>query len=138
MPRRSDVRETPRGEALKYLAKGEEFAGTASSAVKERSWNSAGLSAIHAGISAADAALVASAGVRSISRDHGAVILLLESSVPEFGATQRRQLAGLLKMKNEVAYEQRLLTEVESRQLVDHASRLIRWSRKVVADHVSS
>jgi hypothetical protein len=137
MPRRSETRERPRGEATKYLAKGEEFATTASSALAAGSWNSAGLSAIHAGLSSADAALVASAGVRSISKDHNSVVLLLESRVPEFSAPQKRQLAGLLKMKNEVAYEERLLTEVEAHQLVDHASRLVRWARRVVRDHAS-
>ena len=137
MPRRGETRETPRGDALKYLAKSEEFSATAVSALDVGSWNSAGLSAIHAGVSAADAALVASAGVRSISQDHGGAVVLLESSVPEFGTRQKRQLGGLLKMKNEVAYEQRLLTEVEARQLVDHATRLVVWARRVVADHVS-
>lgn len=136
MRRSSDTRETPRGDSRKYLAKSEEFAASAAAALETGSWNSAGLSAVHAGVSAADAVLVASAGVRSISKDHGSVVVLLEARAPEFGAPQKRQLAGLLKMKNEVAYEQRLLTEVEARQLVDHANRLVRWARKVVADHV--
>jgi len=95
VPRRNETRDTPRTDALKYLAKASEFAATASAAPETESWNSAGLSAIHAGVSAADAALVASAGVRSISKDHGSVIILLESRVPEFGAPQKRQLAGL-------------------------------------------
>jgi len=40
-------------------------------------------------------------------------------------------------MKNEVAYEERLVSEVEARQLADNASRLVRWARQVVTDHVT-
>ena len=77
-------------------------------------------------------------GMRSSSQDHGAVLALLELHVPEFTTMQRRQLGGLLKVKNQVAYEQRLLTEVEGRQLVDQASRLVRWAAMVVAAHLDS
>lgn len=99
-------------------------------------WNSSGLNAVHAGICAADAALIATAGIRSSSQDHGAVLALLEANVPEFSAVQRRQLGGLLKVKNLVAYEQRLLTETEARQLVDHANRLTKWAASVVAEQL--
>jgi hypothetical protein len=118
------------------LTKCLEFLTTAQDALGSGRWTSAGLTAIHAGIAAADAALVASAGLRSSSQDHGAAIAVLEQQVPEFTATQRRHLGGLLKMKNQVAYEQRLLTDVEARQLVDHAARLSRWSERVVAEHL--
>ena len=113
-----------------------EFVTSAKSDLREARWDSAGLTAIHAGISAADAVLIASAGLRSTSRDHGAVLQLLDDQVPEFVATQRRQLGGLLKMKNRVAYEQRPLTETETRQLVDQADRLTRWAQRVVDDHL--
>jgi len=62
-------------------------------------------------------------------------VTLLEQQVPEFTATQRRQLGGLLKMKNQVAYEERLLTDVEARQLLDHAVRLARWAERAVDAH---
>lgn len=136
MPTRADVRAVSRGEARGAIAKAEEFLGAA---IRERDigkWDSAGLNAIHAGIAAADAACIASAGVTSASRDHSAVIALLDVNAPEFAATQRRQLGGLLKMKNAVAYERRPLTEVESRQLVDHAQRLVAWARRVTDAHV--
>ncbi len=135
MPR-NDVRTVPRSDARAALAKCQEFTATAQDALGAGKWNSAGLSAIHAGIAAADAAVIASAGLRSASKDHGAVIALLEQQVPEFVATQRRQLAGLLKMKNQVAYEQRLLTDIEARQLVDQAVRLARWAASVADAHL--
>ena len=135
MSKNDDVRSVPRGDARASLTKCEEFTSTALDALNSHRWNSAGLSAIHAGIAAADAALIASAGLRSASQDHGSVANLLEQQVPEFTAAQRRQLGGLLKMKNQVAYEQRLLTEIEARQLVDQARRLARWAADTVAAH---
>jgi hypothetical protein len=102
----------------------------------ESRWNAAGRTAVHAGICAGDAALIASAGIRSTSPDHGVLVKLLDDQVPEFTGGQRRQLGGLLKMKNVVAYEQRPLTEAEARQLVDHARRLTAWAIGVVEGHL--
>jgi hypothetical protein len=126
------VADAPRSDARKALAKAAEFTEAAQVDIQARRWDAAGLAAIHSGIAAADAALIASAGLRSTSPDHGAVIPLLEAQIPRFKAEQRRQLGGLLKKKNQVAYEQRPLTEIESRTLVDHASRLVRWATAVV------
>jgi predicted nucleotidyltransferase len=131
-----NVRPAPRSGARTSLAKSHEFSSAAIASLADSRWDAAGLTAIHSGICSADAALIASAGVRSTSGDHGAVLGLLEEQVPEFTATRRRQLGGLLKMKNKVAYEQRPLTEAEARQLVDHASRLGAWARTVVEAHL--
>src|SRR5450759_1496538 len=128
MVRESETRAVPRGEARKAQAKAEEFLSAASNELEVARWSAAGLTAIHAGICAADAALIASAGVRSVSPDHGAVAAMLERKVPESTAAQRRQLTGLIKMKNTTEYEQRALTESEARRLVDHAQRLVAWS----------
>lgn len=136
MIRSDDTRSVSRGESRPYLAKAEEFAANARAALLAKRWNSAGLDAIHAGISAADAAMIASAGVRSVSKDHGAAVGLLRRMVPEAGATQERQLTGLLGMKNAVEYEQRLVTEAEARALAEHADRLVRWAAGVVAAHL--
>lgn len=135
MARKTDTRSVPRSEARSSLAKAEEFAAAAATELDESRWSAAGLAAIHCGIAAADATLIASAGIRSVSQDHGSVVTLLENQVPEFRTAQHRQLRGLLKMKNAVAYEQRLLTETESRQLVDQAGRLVKWARLVVGAH---
>jgi hypothetical protein len=130
------VTPTDRGEAWNSLKKAEEMSSAAASELAAGHWNSAGLNAVHAGICAADAALIASAGVRSSSQDHGAVLALLDERVSEFTATRRRQLGGLLKVKNVVAYEQRLLTETEARQLADQANRLTKWAAAVVMDRL--
>ena len=136
MTRARDVTPVEPGEARDSLKKAEEMNSAAASELATGHWNSAGLNAVHAGICAADAALIASARIRSSSRDHGAVSALLEERVQEFTATQRRQLGGLLKIKNVVAYEQRLLTEAEARQLTDQANRLTKWAAAVVKDQL--
>ena len=136
MARARDIVPVNRGEARNSLTKAEEMTSASASELAMGHWNSAGLNAVHAGICAADAALIASVAVRSSSQDHGAVLSLLEERVPEFSATQRRHLAGLIKVKNVVAYEQRLLTETEARQLADHANRLTKWAAGVVRDQL--
>lgn len=124
-----------RSESRKYLAKAQDFAETARLAVRDGRWNSAGLAAVHAGISAVDAATVASAGARNASRNHAAAVDLMRATVPEAAASQERQLAGLLSMKNTVEYEQRLVTEAEARSMVEQALRLVRWAATVVSSH---
>lgn len=131
--RRSDaVREAPRSDAGKALSLARELIVSGDQAMAVGHWRVAGLSAVHAGISAADAALIGTAGVRSASQDHSAVSDLLGGRVPEFKMTQKRQLTGLLKVKNAVAYEQRALTEVEARVMLDQARRFVEWASGVV------
>jgi len=125
-----------KAEARKYLTKAQDFLETARLAAQDGRWNSAGLAAIHTGISAADASIVASTGIRSASRDHGAAVDLLRTAVPEASASQERQLSGLLGMKNTVEYEQRLVTEAEARSMVEHAGRLLKWAGTVVSAHL--
>ena len=136
MARKSEARSTPRSDARQAIAKAVEFAEAAAAEIGAGRWNAAGLQAIHSGIAAGDAALIASAGLRSVSQDHGRVVAMLDEQVPEFRAAQGRHLTGLLKMKNTVEYEQRLLTETEARQLVDHARKLLTWSKSVMDQHV--
>jgi hypothetical protein len=134
--RGDSTRAVDRRQAQKFLAKAQEFFESASGDLLNKRWNAAGLNAIHAGISAADAAVVASSGQRSSSKDHSAAVDLLTSAVPEAGASQLRQLTGLLGMKNAVEYEQRLMTESETRALVEQSGRLVRWAATVVSDHL--
>jgi HEPN domain-containing protein len=129
---RSGVAPVPRGDARKALEKAEEFLASAADDLSHERWTAAGLNSIHAGISASDAALIAATGTRSASQDHGLVTALLDDSVSSFGASQQRQLAGLIKMKNTAAYEQRPLTQTEARQLADQARRFTRWARAEV------
>lgn len=124
----------PRREAKKAHVKALEFLASAEEDLRAGRCTAAGPGAIHAGISAADTALIGMAGRRSTSQNHGDVIDMLQESVEEFTAAQRRQLVGLVKMKNAVAYEQRPLSEVEAKRLVDHAQRLVKWSGNLLSN----
>ncbi|MCL2606145.1 MAG: hypothetical protein FWD93_02565, partial [Coriobacteriia bacterium] len=52
---------------------------------------------------------------------------LLEKYVKGFKGSPRTQLVGLLKMKNDVAYEQRLISQAESQRIVLAANRFMTW-----------
>lgn len=123
------IRTVPTRDARASFTKAREFVAAAHGEQDAGRWNAAGLAAVHAGICAGDAITVSVLGVKSTSPDHAAVIELL-SGVEAFGAPQRRQLVGLLSMKNAVAYEQRLLTQTEAKQLVDQAERLLAWAER--------
>jgi hypothetical protein len=124
-------------DAALYLGKAREFLDSASDSHRARRWNAAGLAAVHATISYADAVLVHVAAVRSTAADHAAVVDLLEERVTAFGGAAKRQITGALRMKNVVEYEQRMITEVESRRLVDQATRFGAWAETVTGDGVS-
>ena len=82
--------------AKAYLVKAEEFLHGAESSLAEAHWNSAGLGAVHAAISFADAVLASVAGLRSRENDHGVVVTLLDERVAAFDGASRRQLVGLI------------------------------------------
>jgi hypothetical protein len=46
---------TPKSDYINYLKKAEEFLSSAQDSIVREKWNAAGLNAIHAGISSADA-----------------------------------------------------------------------------------
>lgn len=121
-----------RDAARRYLAKGREFALVAEQALADKRFNGAGLVAVHAGISLGDAVLAHSVGLRSVEKDHSAIITLLESNVAAFTATRRRQLVGLLRLKNTVEYDQHPISATEAAHAVENARRLAAWAVELV------
>lgn len=124
-----------RGEAGLYLEKAVQFIDQARSGIDAGRNDAALLDAIHAAISGADAATVALAGVRSTDPDHQRAADLLEevaASAPE-GRERARQLRALLARKNTVEYESRKATAKEAREGVERASRIVDWSKQVLA-----
>ena len=118
--------------AREFLAKADEFLAASESSERDERWDAAGLAAVHAGISFADAVLAEVAGIRSRETDHGALVSLLDERVASFGGAQRRQLVGLLSKKTMVEYESRPMTMTEAVQLTDSANRLGKWARTLV------
>ena len=102
------------------------------SLIKQK-WNSAGLNAIHAGISAADAVLVCFHGIRSTSPKHDDVIRLLSTLVRHKDIEQNiSHLHSLIAMKNIVEYDQRLITQSEATALSKHAERFLNWVKSIL------
>ena len=127
-PKRIPSRREERTVHAGYLAKAEEFLRSALDNANSRRWNAAALSAIHAGIAAADAVLVFERGLRSASQRHEDVLDLLAGS----GADRSSALAHLrriLARKNVVEYESRLFSQREAEEIVRHAERFLSWAR---------
>jgi HEPN domain-containing protein len=132
MPDVGKVAATPRREAPVYLAKAEQFLGTARDALDESHHDSALLAAIHAAISSADAVCVIMLGARSTDPDHQRAADLLESTGTDASTTRSRQLRSLLKKKNLVEYEARRASPTEARDGIERASRLVEWASELL------
>ncbi len=127
--------KTRRAEAGLYLDKAGQFLDQARSGLEAGRNDASLLDAIHAAITAADAATVALAGVRSTDPDHQRAADLLEE-VAGSGSEIRdraRQLRALLARKNAVEYESRKATVKDARDGVERAGRVVEWARQVVA-----
>jgi len=104
----------PKSGYMNYLKKAEEFLSSAQDSLVKEKWNAAGLNAIHAGISSADALLVSLHGVRSTSPKHDDILKLFSSLVKHKGLEDNvSHLRHLISMKNIVEYDQRLITQNE-------------------------
>ncbi len=126
-------RTTPvtREQARIYLGKSTEFLHNAKEAMKNGQVNSAGLLAIHAAISAADAILGHQTGYRSSSPDHRVAVELIKDfgSGTDEWTKQGNRLNRILGKKNLVEYEAREITQVETSYLVEQAERFVDWVR---------
>lgn len=131
-----------RGKAVKvetsratlYLAKAQEFAKEARTALEAGRFDATLLLAIHAGISAADAVAVALRGSRSADPDHRAAADLLRSAgrgAPAFDA-RARQLVALINKKNTVEYEARRSTREEGQDALLRAERFVEWATALI------
>lgn len=127
-PKRVISRREERAAHVNYLAKAEEFLRSALDNATSRRWNAAALSAIHAGIAAADAVLVFERGIRSAGERHADVLDLLAGAGAE-RSSALVHLRRILARKNVVEYESRLFSQREAEEIVQHAERFLAWAR---------
>jgi HEPN domain-containing protein len=126
--------DVPRGQARAYVEKAGQFLDVARDAADAARHDAAMLAAIHASISAADAATVALAGQRSSDPDHGRAAELLDEiggGTSEVSA-HAKQLRQLLAKKNMVEYESRRATAKDAADAVKRADRLVAWASSLV------
>ncbi|MDO9572463.1 MAG: HEPN domain-containing protein [Candidatus Omnitrophota bacterium] len=122
-----------KSDYINYLKKAEEFLSSAQDSLIRGKWNAAGLNAIHAGISSADALLVSLHGIRSTSPKHDDILKLFPSLVKHKGLEENSShLRHLISMKNVVEYDQRLITQGEAISLSKHAERFLAWVKSIL------
>ena len=125
-----------RSQAKAYLQKAGEYLAEANSALKNNSLDSAGLLAIHAVISGADAVTGYHGRCRSISPDHRDTVRILVEVVPkdakEF-SEQVNRYRRIVGRKNLVAYEGRSVSSKEAYHLVEQAERFLNWVREIIS-----
>jgi HEPN domain-containing protein len=115
-----------------FLAKAKDFASMMDFSLAEGKWNSAGLQAVHAVISASDAVIVYYGGVRSIELDHREVVGLLHDIIGETAAAAGRHVSRVIAKKNLIEYEGRSITQTDAREMVEHAKRFLEWVAEIL------
>jgi uncharacterized protein (UPF0332 family) len=134
MSKKIKTTHIPKPDHVNYLKKSEEFLSSAHDSLAQGKWNAAGLNAIHAGISAADAVLAALHGVRSVSPKHDDILKLFSSLVKHKAVEENiNHLRHLISMKNIVEYDQRLIAQSEAISLSKHSERFIAWGKSVIS-----
>ncbi len=129
------MRSVNRTLAPNYMKKAEQHVAEAFEALSAERSDTAVLLAIHAGISAVDAACVASAGVRSASQTHADQARLVRQLLPDDEDAQRvaTQLEALIDRKNTVEYEARRYRPEDAQVTTKQAQRIVEWARTVIA-----
>lgn len=110
-----------------FLGKAKDFASMMDVAIAEGKWNSAGLQAVHAVISASDAVIVYYGGVRCIELDHREVVGLLHDIVGDSATAAGRHVSRVIAKKNLVEYEGRSITRKDAEEMVEHTKRFLEW-----------
>lgn len=128
------LRSVNRAQAANYLTKAEQHLAEALEALSAERWDTAVLLAIHAAIAAADAACVASAGVRSASSTHADQPRLLRQLLPDIEEARRAatQLEALIDRKNTVEYEARRCRPDDAQVSAKQAQRVVQWARALL------
>ncbi len=127
MTKKRKTRSVDKNEYRDFLAKAKDFASMLDLALEQGKWNSAGLQAVHAVISASDAVIVYYGGVRSAELDHREVVGLLHDIIGEAATTAGRHVTRVIAKKNLVEYERRSITQAEAREMAEHAKRFLEW-----------
>ncbi len=110
-----------------FLRKAQGFARSMEMLLEAQELNGAASAASHCVISAADALVAHSKGVRSRARDHGAAVRLVEGSGAPGARDKAGQMEGVLSLKHVAEYDDRDVTPKEAQQAVLQARRFLHW-----------
>jgi HEPN domain-containing protein len=122
----------PPSDHVAYLAKAIEFNETARQSLEEGRYNSAGLEAIHAVISACDSLTVFHLGLRARGQDHTELLELL--GLDRLGVVDklRLQVSSVLSIKNSVEYGGEGLGSKDTARVVSQSTRVVKWASENV------
>lgn len=126
--RKTDVKSVAKDRAAIYWRKSQDFFRTMRDAAATGNWNGAGLAAVHSAISAADALLVAKAGLRSSSMAHEAAADLVALHVADPHVKEQvRRLHRILEDKNLIEYVDKSYREADAIELLKQVERFNGW-----------
>ena len=133
MAKKIPTRNVNKSRGINYLKKAQQFSRAMHESLEKKDWDASGLNAVHCAISANDAVLVSTKGVRSSSARHSDSVELLEALVTVQGVkTSSGQLKRVIAKKSLIEYEDRMFRENEARDAVKNAERFLTWAEKVV------
>ncbi len=118
-----------------YIKKAEECLESSRSAFEKSHWNSAVINAIHCGICAADTITVFFKGERCSGERHAEVLTLFKEIDTLRSADfskKTHQLSLLLGYKNQVEYEEYLMSETDAESTLKAAERFLAWVKETV------
>ena len=134
-PREMPTAAVSRSRYVHYWRNATEcFEGMREAALAQR-WHLTALNGTHCVIAAADALLVFSAGVRSVSKNHLDVFSLLAAHVedPERDRALRHGL-NVLRMKSDIEYGAKVISERDAYQLMNRVERFYEWVRARIGE----
>jgi HEPN domain-containing protein len=121
-------RDEDRLSARSYLEKAHQSSAAMHLAFEEGLWNAAGENAVRCAIHACDALTVAIGGVRSSSQNHEDAARLLAEVVKGKDVKEiSNRLLEIIRMKNPVDYDPRLLRKRDAQKVVNDASIFLEW-----------
>jgi HEPN domain-containing protein len=98
---------------------------------KKKNWNSVGLEAVHCAISAADALMIYSKGMRCASEDHKDSVEFIEQNIERREVKQHlNQFRAIIGKKNLIEYEERSFSEKEAEEVLKRAERFLNWVKE--------
>ncbi|HHT9137770.1 MAG TPA: hypothetical protein ACFYEK_11085 [Candidatus Wunengus sp. YC60] len=127
MTKKRKTKAVDKNQYQAFITKAKDFAFMMDISLEEGKWNSAGLQAVHAVISASDAVIVYYGGVRSAEVDHREVVGLLQDIIGKDVSAAGRHVSMVIAKKNLVEYEERLISQAEARDMTEHAKRFLAW-----------
>ena len=132
MTRHRETVVVPRHETSDYLAKAEEFQRAAARSLAAGDRNAAGVLAIHAGITAADAITIHFLGLRSAGQRHQDALALVAQTAHPRKADVQRQLNELISEKKSVEYEGRQISIGDTEKMLKLSARIVDAALQVI------